>query len=91
MWAKDFLKYGYAVDVPKKGDLVILQRGKVHGHVGFFVRYITDKSGIRWVGVLGGNTGSEGSGDVSIGYYPLDKVLGYRRYHKNFVRWVMNG
>ena len=82
LWARDFLKYGKKVDVPQKGDIVVLTRGKTNGHVGFFVRNITDVNGKKWVGVIGGNT----NGEVKLGYYPPHKVLGYRRPVKNFVR-----
>lgn len=79
LWAKDFLNYGLSVEEPKRGDLVIVKRGDVNGHVGFFVRRIKDKNGKIWIGILGGNTGKEGSGSVAITYVEPNKVLGYRR------------
>jgi len=76
LWARDFLKYGEGVEgMPKKGDIVILKRKENYGHVGFFVRFRKDKNGNQLVAVLGGNT----DGKVEIGYWTMDKVLGYRR------------
>ena len=80
LWARDFLNYGTAVSQPKVGNIVVLKRGRVNGHVGFFHSYFKDRNGRTWVGVLGGNTTTRGSeGNVSIGYFPFDYVLGFRR------------
>jgi uncharacterized protein (TIGR02594 family) len=76
LWARDFLKYGDEVTgFPKKGDIIVLKRKVYNGHVGFFIRFAKDKNGNRLIGVLGGNT----DGEVKIGYYPMDYVLGIRR------------
>ncbi|MBO9427895.1 hypothetical protein [Sulfitobacter sp. R18_1] len=78
LWARDFLKMGTPVAQPKKGDLVVLSRGS-GGHVGFFHRFVQDRNGRYFVGVLGGNNeGPDNNGKVGISYFPLNRVLGYR-------------
>jgi uncharacterized protein (TIGR02594 family) len=80
LWARDFLKYGTHVTQPEVGDLVVLKRGKVNGHVGFFHRFVQTPDGAWYVAVLGGNNETRtDQGSVSVGYFPLDRVLGYRR------------
>ena len=64
-------------------DVVILSRGTrpqpgtdnftAPGHVGFFAGYPSDDV----VTLLGGNQGDS----VSIGHYPIDRILGIRRLH----------
>jgi uncharacterized protein (TIGR02594 family) len=79
LWARDFLKYGTPVGQPQKGDIVILTRGPVNGHVGFFHRFVQTNQGL-YVAVLGGNTETRtDQGSVNMGYFPIDRVLGYRR------------
>jgi uncharacterized protein (TIGR02594 family) len=79
LWARDFLKYGIPVSQPQKGDLVVLTRGPVYGHVGFFHRFVQTNQGL-YVAVLGGNNETRtDQGSVSVGYFPIDRVLGYRR------------
>ncbi len=71
--ARSFLNWGLEVSEPKKGDLVVLSRGKdpASGHVGFFEGY--DRAGnIR---ILGGNQNNA----VNVSVYPASRVLGYRR------------
>lgn len=70
--ARSYLKYGTPVDKPEAGDIVILKRGLLpwQGHVGYYMGH-RDKV----VLVLGGNQ----SNKVCHKYYPLRKVLGYRR------------
>jgi uncharacterized protein (TIGR02594 family) len=78
LWARDFLKMGTPVAQPKRGDLVVLSRGN-GGHVGFFHRFVQDRNGKYFVGVLGGNNeGRDNNGKVGISYFPLNRVLGYR-------------
>lgn len=80
LWARDFLKYGTPVGQPAPGDIVVLTRGPVNGHVGFFHRFVQATDGKWYVAVLGGNTETlTDQGSVNIGYFPLDRVLGYRR------------
>lgn len=75
LMARSFLAWGAKTKDPKEGDIVVLKRGRgnVSGHVGFFQGYeVLD--GITYVKVLGGNTDHA----VQVGYYPINKVLGYR-------------
>ena len=75
LMARSFLAWGVKTKDPKEGDIVVLKRGRdnVSGHVGFFQGYeIID--GVTYVKVLGGNTDKA----VQVGYYPVNKVLGYR-------------
>jgi hypothetical protein len=75
LMARSFLNWGSKTKDPKEGDIVVLKRGRgnTFGHVGFFQGYeIVD--GITYVKVLGGNTDHA----VQVGYYSVDKVLGYR-------------
>lgn len=71
--ARSFLNWGRGVDLPKKGDIVVLKRGTEawQGHVGFYAG--KDKNGN--ILVLGGNQGDK----VSIQPYNPSRVLGYRR------------
>lgn len=75
LMARSFLHWGSKTKDPKEGDIVVLKRGRdgVSGHVGFFQGYeVID--GTTYVKVLGGNTDHA----VQVGYYPINKVLGYR-------------
>ena len=75
LMARSFLQWGVKTKDPKEGDIVVLKRGRNNylGHVGFFQGYeVID--GITYVKVLGGNTDHA----VQVGYYPVDRVLGYR-------------
>ena len=75
LMARSFLHWGSKTKDPKEGDIVVLKRGRGNqlGHVGFFQGYeIID--GTTYVKVLGGNTDRA----VQVGYYPIDKVLGFR-------------
>jgi uncharacterized protein (TIGR02594 family) len=78
LWARDFLKMGTPVGQPQRGDIVVLSRGN-GGHVGFFHRFVRDINGRYFVAVLGGNNeGRDNDGEVGIGYFPIERVLGYR-------------
>lgn len=71
--ARDFLNWGKAVSTPKRGDVVVFQRGtsKWKGHVGFYVGESANGNLL----ILGGNQDDQ----VSIKEFPKGKVLGYRR------------
>lgn len=72
--ARDFLKWGQAVDEPQKGDLAVFSRGDPngpYGHVGFFDGYNEDGT----MRILGGNQGDS----VSIKNYGKERLLGFRR------------
>lgn len=73
-WARSFLRVGEQITTPRRGDVVVFQRGNdpQTGHVGFF--YGFDAAGN--VMVLGGNQ----SNSVNISSYSVDDVLGYRRF-----------
>ena len=75
LMARSFLNWGFKTKDPKEGDIVVLKRGRdgVSGHVGFFQGYETI-DGTTYVKVLGGNTDHA----VQVGYYPINKVLGFR-------------
>jgi uncharacterized protein (TIGR02594 family) len=76
--ARSFLDWGEKVEEPKRGDLVIFERGTEgwQGHVGFFINK-TERNGQTYYLVLGGNQGNE----VSIDLYSTEKLLGIRRYN----------
>lgn len=73
--ARSFLKYGRAVKNPKKGDIVVLRRGRENwtGHVGFFIERVVI-NGTAYIAVLGGNQDRA----VSVAFYPESRVLSYR-------------
>lgn len=73
-WARSFMRVGEATTSPRRGDVVVMERGgnPENGHVGFF--YGFDDAGN--VLILGGNQGNE----VNISSYSVDDVLGYRRF-----------
>ena len=74
--ARSWLNWGYPVDEPKKGDVVIFWRNSPDsssGHVGFYVNKYGDL-----IEVLGGNQGNK----VSYAYYSESRLLGYRRVKK---------
>lgn len=74
--ARSFLNYGISTKNPDEGDIVVLRRGRSNwtGHVGFFMGY-EYYEGIQYVRVLGGNTNKA----VDIGYYPVSRILGFRK------------
>jgi uncharacterized protein (TIGR02594 family) len=67
--AASFKTYGKRVTKPIKGDIVVMR-----GHVGIFMGFVT-KNGKRYVAVLGGNQ----SNSVKVSYYPVSRVVAYRR------------
>lgn len=73
--ARSFLQYGLKTLEPGHGDIVVLRRGRDNwsGHVGFFMGY-EYYEGTKYVKVLGGNTEKK----VDVGYFPVNKVLGFR-------------
>lgn len=74
--ARSFLDYGVETKDPKPGDIVVLTRGRNRwaGHVGFYIQTV-EVDGVKYVEVLGGNQGHQ----VAIAYYPIKRVLGYRK------------
>jgi uncharacterized protein (TIGR02594 family) len=76
LMARSFLGYGIPTTYPREGDIAVFSRGKSNqaGHVGFYVgEEIVD--GVKYIKVLGGNQNKE----VSVAYYPANKLLGYRK------------
>lgn len=67
-WAKSYLSWGYPMDKPETGCIVIFTRG-TGGHVGFYTG--EDK---EYIYVLGGNQGDQ----VNISPYSKANFLGYR-------------
>lgn len=74
--ARSFLEGGDPVSDPVQGDVVVFSRGAPsgwQGHVGFYAGPSEREGFIR---VLGGNQGDK----VSVRDYPINRLLGYRRY-----------
>ena len=71
-----FVKYGIAVKIPARGDIIVLKGvgGRSPTHVGFFVG-ATIMNGRLYYGVLGGNQ----SNAVKVSYFPASKVIAIRR------------
>jgi len=68
-WAKSYLNWGVKLDRPKLGCVVVLSRGPVSGHVGFFV-----DDTAKGIVLLSGNTANS----VCISTFDSSRVLGYR-------------
>ena len=72
LMARSFLQWGVPTDEPKRGDVVVFERGKApFGHVAFFDSVNADGT----LRVLGGNQ----SDSVCWANYDSSKVLGYRK------------
>lgn len=70
--ARNWMQWGYGIDVPRPGCIVVLSRGRPwQGHVGFYVGHTADRGDIA---LLGGNQGNA----VSVALYSAKRVLGYR-------------
>jgi uncharacterized protein (TIGR02594 family) len=69
--AKSFLNWGYRIDKPRLGCIVILNRGTQPwmGHIGFYMDEVGD-----YIYLLGGNQ----SNKVSIRGYNKNRLRGYR-------------
>lgn len=76
--ARSFMKWGVALPRPVPGCVVVLWRGKrtgLLGHVGLLRGVATDPKGnVTHVALLGGNQNNR----VSIAWFPVSRVLGYR-------------
>lgn len=71
LWARSFANYGIPLDKPEYGCIVVLKRGPVYGHVGFFVRMNAADTHIL---VRGGNQDNT----VSDAWFPVADVIAYR-------------
>ena len=72
--ARSFLDWGKVVESPRKGDIVIFERGGMSswkGHVGIY----WGESSSNSIYCLGGNQ----SDKVSVATYNKSRILGYRR------------
>ena len=76
LMARSFLHYGVVTKEPEIGDIVVTKRGsnQMAGHVGFFEGYEWFE-GVKYIKVYGGNTAKS----VQVGYFPVNKILGYRK------------
>jgi uncharacterized protein (TIGR02594 family) len=75
MLARSFLEYGSEVKEPRKGDIVVFERGEPwQGHVGFYVSS-TIVNGKTFYNIIGGNQNDK----VNIEPYPVSRVLSIRR------------
>lgn len=68
-WAKSYLRYGYPLDIPRRGCIAVFTRGDKGGHVAFFLKEVDGK-----ILVLGGNQNNS----VCEMYYPKVRLLAYR-------------
>jgi len=68
-WARSWLKWGYPINIPYRGCIVVLSRGEKNGHVGFYISQTHSE-----ILVLSGNQGNK----VCEAYYPKARLLGYR-------------
>jgi uncharacterized protein (TIGR02594 family) len=73
--ARSWLSWGQATQTPRRGCIVVFQREKKFGHVGFYLEE-TDTE----IKVLGGNQQNLQTRmfEVSEKYYPRSELLGYR-------------
>ena len=69
--ARSFLKWGEAIDGPRRGAIAVFRRGRSswQGHVGF----VLDADATH-ITLLGGNQ----SNAVTVARYPRSKLLGFR-------------
>jgi uncharacterized protein (TIGR02594 family) len=70
--ARSWLRWGQVLELPRRGAIAVLWRGKPdgwQGHVGFLDRLEGDR-----IWLLGGNQGNA----VSIAAFPRARLLGYR-------------
>jgi uncharacterized protein (TIGR02594 family) len=68
--ARKFLDIGTCIDIPKSGDLVILERGLYKGHITIFNKFLEN----GYFEGLGGNQANK----VGLNRYSIKRVLGYR-------------
>jgi uncharacterized protein (TIGR02594 family) len=73
--ARSWLSWGEPISTPRRGCIVVFERERIFGHVGFYLGETADA-----VQVLGGNQQDPVSGiyQVSEKYYPKSALLGYR-------------
>lgn len=69
-WARSYLDWGYKLDEPQFGCVVVFARSGGGGHVGF----VTGRDERGWLHVLGGNQGDA----VNEKLFDPARVLGFR-------------
>ena len=72
--ARSWLSWGKEIARPRRGCVAVFQRGKLGGHVAFYLSKGQTGAGID---VLGGNQGDR----VSVDCYDVNLLLGYRVPH----------
>lgn len=75
--ARSFLDWGQPTYTPEPGNIVVLWRespSSWKGHVAFFEKFET-LNGTQGVRLFGGNQNNK----VSSNWYPLSRVIGYRK------------
>jgi uncharacterized protein (TIGR02594 family) len=68
-WARSWLNWGKKTNTPRRGCIVVFERGTDSGHVAFYIGETATQ-----IKVLGGNQNDE----VNISNYPKSRLLGYR-------------
>jgi uncharacterized protein (TIGR02594 family) len=92
--ARSWLNWGLKADAhPVRGCIVVLERGPVNGHVGFFLARANGR-----IQILGGNQSGPGEDAVNISGFPESRVIGFRQGpiqedddmpdEKTFKKWV---
>jgi len=73
--ARSWLEWGQPLAVPRRGCIVVFERNKIFGHVGFYLEETPTQ-----IKVLGGNQEDPVTHlyQVSEKYYPKSALLGYR-------------
>jgi len=73
--ARSWLNWGQGISMPRRGCIVVFQREKKFGHVGFYLEETETH-----IKVLGGNQQNLETKifEVSEKYYPKSELLGYR-------------
>jgi uncharacterized protein (TIGR02594 family) len=73
--ARSWLSWGQAIEIPRRGCIVVFTREKNYGHVGFYLEETETH-----IKILGGNqTNPEtGKSEVCEKFFPKSDLLGYR-------------
>ncbi len=73
--ARSWLDWGVPISTPRRGCIVVFERQKIFGHVGFYLEETASD-----IKVLGGNQQDPQTQlyQVSEKYYPKANLLGYR-------------
>lgn len=89
LMARSFLEWGESVDEPRRGDIVVFERGNSvwQGHVAIYIGTV-ERNGVEYYRILGGNQ----SNSVNVTEYPVSRLLGIRRIENSprFMRIARN-